>query len=205
MILSQALTQVLENKKLLIFDFDGTIADTSPLHSQAFYATLAPLGLSVCYSQIAGLRTAEAILNCFDHAGLGRPSSEDLQSLVVEKQRRVRQLISTSLQPLSRMDAFLRWAKTRYETVLVTSGSRQTVTLALNRLGYQHLFKTKIFAEDVKQSKPDPEGFMVALVAHNCLPKHALVFEDSDVGFQAATAASIDYVDVLNSRYGIYP
>lgn len=196
MIPSQALAQALVDKRLLIFDFDGTIADTSLLHAQAFADTLTPLGLSVCYSRIAGLRTAEAILSCFDDAGLDWPSPEVLQSLVGEKQRRVRQLISTSLEPLPRMDAFLHWAKARYQIALVTSGSRATVSLALRKLGYESFFQTVIFAEDVNSSKPDPEGFRLALQTHRCQPEHALVFEDSEAGFQAACNASIAFVDV---------
>jgi HAD superfamily hydrolase (TIGR01509 family) len=186
------------DKQLLIFDFDGTIANTSPLHAQAFADTLSPLGLSVCYSHIAGLRTAEAMLSCFDDAGLHRPSPEDLQYLVGEKQRRVRQLISTSLEPLPRMDAFLHWAKTRYQMALVTSGSRATVSLALRKIGYVSLFQTMIFAEDVNSSKPDPEGLRLALQAHRCQPKHALVFEDSEAGFQAAISANVRYINIID-------
>lgn len=196
MIPTPALASALEGKQLLIFDFDGTIADTSPLHAQAFADTLSPFGIAVCYSRIAGLRTAEAILSCFVDAGLDRPSPEDLQSLVREKQRRVRQLISALLEPLPRMDAFLHWAKTRYEMALVTSGSRATVSLALRKLGYVSLFQTMVFAEDVNSGKPDPEGFRLALEAHHCQPQWALVFEDSEPGFQAASNASLVFVDV---------
>ena len=190
------LSQALEGKELLIFDFDGTIADTSPLHAQAFAETLNPLGLSVCYPQIAGMKTAEALLRCFDSAGQERPSPNDLQVLVSKKQQRVQELIGILLEPLPHMNVFLSWAKTHYAMALVTSGSRATVTLALHKLGYESLFQTQIFAEDVKAGKPHPEGFLMALRAHDCHPRDALVFEDSEAGFQAAVVAELDFINV---------
>lgn len=201
--LSPALSKLLSGKQLLIFDFDGTIADTSPLHAQAFTETLAPFGIVVCYQHIAGLRTAEALLSCFDEAGLEPPTSCELKTLVNEKQQRVRELIQTSLQPIPPMDAFLRWAHTRYQMALVTSGSRETVGLALNKLNYQSLFKTQIFAEDVRAGKPDPEGFNLALKTQSCKAGQALVFEDSKAGFQAATAAKLDFVDINHPVYAL--
>ena len=51
----------LDGKRLLIFDFDGTLADTSPLHARAFVETLEPLGVPVYYPALAGLKTRDAI------------------------------------------------------------------------------------------------------------------------------------------------
>lgn len=198
---SRALLQALIGKELLIFDFDGTIADTSPLHAQAFAYTLAPLGISICYQSISGMRTADALMSCFKSSGLEPPSSSSLQLLVAQKQQRVQELIGLALEPLPQVSAFLSWLKPHYSMALVTSGSRSTVTLALDKLGYSSLFPLKIFAEDVKAGKPDPEGFLLALEFHKCVPQNALVFEDSEAGFQAAAAANLDFINVkqLNS------
>ena len=55
---------VLHGKRLLIFDFDGTVADTTPLHAEAFRQALSPLGVSVDYGRIAGMKTRDAIKQC---------------------------------------------------------------------------------------------------------------------------------------------
>ena len=201
---SHALLQALSGKELLIFDFDGTIADTSPLHAQAFVDILAPLGVSVCYDLIAGMRTADALLSCFECSGLEAPSSCDLQLLVAKKQQRVRELIGLLLEPLPQVSAFLSWAKPLYSMALVTSGSRATVTLALNKLGYSSLFPIRVFAEDVKVGKPDPQGFLVALHLHKCVPQNALVFEDSEAGFRAAAAANLDFINVKDPDFAFF-
>lgn len=58
------------------------------------------------------------------------------------------------------------------------------------------MFQALIFAEDVKDCNPDPEGLRLALQAHRCQPRQAMVFEDSVAGFQAAANVSFAFVDL---------
>jgi len=189
------LLEALRGKRLLIFDFDGTIADTTPLHAAAFSETLAPLGMTVHYPDIAGRKTADALRHCL--TGAGREFTEaDIMALTAEKQQRVRQMITQSLQPLPGVDEFLRWARPRYRLAMYTSGSRGTVSLALEKLGYTGWFDPLICADDVAFAKPDPEGFLTVLQITGIPASEALVFEDSDVGFLAASVAGLAYFDV---------
>ena len=194
--LSNYLEDRLTGKDLLIFDFDGTVASTTPLHNQAFIDTLSPFNMPVDYSSLAGLSTRDAITLSFNLAGRQPPNPHLLSTLIRKKQTRVRELISSYLLPTYHMHEFLQWAKSRFALALVTSGSRETVSLALSKLSYDTLFSTQIFAEDVETCKPDPEGFLLALKAHSCQPHRALVFEDSEAGLLAARNASLDVVDV---------
>lgn len=195
MTIQQQWRSKLEGKKLLVFDFDGTVADTSPLHAAAFARALEPFGVAVDYPAIAGMRTAEAMRRCFELAGQPFPEAS-LVDLVAGKQAAVRTAIRESLQPLPGVDAFLQWARPKHRLAMVTSGSRGTVGLALAVLGYEGWFDPLITAEDVRQSKPDPEGFLMALRICRCQPAEAMVFEDSDAGVNASLAAGIDCWDV---------
>lgn len=197
--LSPTLKSALVSKYLLIFDFDGTLADTSPLHQQAFSEVLSPLGLHTDYESIAGLSTADAILQVFNSEGLATPSPSLLNRLKAQKQARVRHLITHKLDPLPQVSSFLLWARPRFRMAIVTSGSRGTVQLALQKLGYLDLFDLVICSEDTASSKPNPEGLLKALHFFNCQPYDALVFEDSKAGFQAALNASIDFFDILRN------
>lgn len=189
------LAEALSGKRLLIFDFDGTLADTTPLHEQAFANTLAPLGLKADYPRLAGRRTADALLLCFSDARMPAPDDITLAALVAEKQRRVRALIAAALAPLPGVDEFLRWAQPRYRMALVTSGSRGTVELALQKLGWMGWFDPVLFAEDVAHAKPNPEGFLRVLDMTGFSAEEALVFEDSEAGFNAAAMASLACFD----------
>lgn len=189
------LTEALQGKRLLIFDFDGTVADTTPLHTAAFTEVLAPLGVAVDYPRIAGLKTLDAMLQCLN--GVGRTLDEaEIAALVAAKQQRARQMIGEALKPLPGVDGFLRWARPRYRLAMVTSGSRGTVNLALEKLGYTGWFDPLVCADDMARAKPDPEGFLQVLRMTGVPAEEALVFEDAEAGFLAAGAASLAYVDV---------
>lgn len=183
----------LRGKSLLIFDFDGTVADTSPLHAAAFVDVLGPLGVSVHYDLIAGMKTSDAILTCARAAGVELHPNQ-LSELVVAKQRLVRQLIERYLRPLPGVDAFLRWARPRYHLSMATSGSRGTVELALMKLGYDQWFDPLVCAEDVQRAKPHPDLFLRVLELTGYEPQDALVFEDSNKGITAALAANIQFI-----------
>ena len=184
----------LAGKRLLIFDFDGTVADTSPLHAMAFSKVLAPWGVVVNYPSIAGMRTLDAMRQCLAAQGRAVPEAE-LESLTREKQAEVRRLIAAGLAPLPGVDEFLQWARKGYRLAMVTSGSKQTVELSLEKLGYSGLFEPILCAEDVERSKPAPDGFLKCLALAEVPPGEALIFEDSEAGFVAARAAGVDYED----------
>ncbi len=185
----------LAGKRLLIFDFDGTLADTTPLHAAAFSAVLGPFGVPVDYARIAGMRTHEALLMCTRAAGIELREGL-LAELVMAKQAHVRERIATELRPLPGVDAFLRAVRGRLPLAIATSGSRTTVELSLTALGYAGWFDLVLCAEDVHHAKPDPEIFASILARTGCAPEDALVFEDAEAGFAAARAAGLAYVDV---------
>lgn len=189
------LVRLLQGRRLLIFDFDGTIADSSPLHEQAFREVLEPLGLSIDYTLLAGRATLDAVRHCF---ALNRREPDDvaqLAELARRKQERGRELIATQLIAFPAATALLAWVRPHHRLALVTSGSRGTIELALTRLGLAGWFDPVLTADDLDRAKPDPSGFLNAIRIAGVAPEEALVFEDSIVGFEAARSAGIEVVD----------
>jgi HAD superfamily hydrolase (TIGR01509 family) len=197
---SSRMRSLLAGKSVLIFDFDGTVAETTSLHARAFSETLAPFGVPVDYPSIAGLKTQDAIVRCL-RMGSRCETDFDLSALVAEKQRRARTLIARELMPIPAVEAFLVRARTCFRMALVTSGSRGTVTLALRKLGYEDWFDPIVCQEDVSRAKPAPDGFLKALAAIPSRPDQALAFEDSQFGFEAARAAGLAVVDAKSVRW----
>ena len=113
----------LEDKQLLIFDFDGTVANTTPMHAAAFKKVLSPLGIDVHYPCIAGMKTADALIYCASSHGL-ELTEDQIKELQIAKQSVVRELISIALEPLKDIDWFLDWATQKYHLAMATSGSR---------------------------------------------------------------------------------
>lgn len=187
-------------KRLLIFDFDGTLADTSPLHAEAFKDVLCPLGVQADYALLAGLRTQDALLLALRTAGIDEKGL-DLGTLVRAKQIRARELISQRLEPIPAVDKFLSWARRRCRLAICSSGSRGSIGLALEKLGYANWFDPIICADDVVQAKPDPEGYLKVLQLTGVNATEALVFEDSSTGVEAALRAGIETVDVTTTPF----
>lgn len=189
------LLKLLEGKRLLIFDFDGTLADTSEFHEAAFNAVLTPWGIRVNYPAIAGLRTHDALVASLSAAGLTLLES-DLRELALSKQACVREMIKEGLRSLPGVDEFLRWARPRFRLALYSSGSRGTVSLAMEKLGYTGWFDPLLCAEDVGRAKPDPEGFLKVLSMTGMNAEIAIAFEDSSAGLEAAQRAGLMFHDV---------
>ena len=201
--LTYELAKVLKGKQVLIFDFDGTIADTSPLHAAAFASVLSPLGLNLPYWSIAGMKTADAM--AFSAASCGQVlTTEKLNSLVTTKQKLVREMMQIHLVPLPGVDRFLRWAKQHYRLSVATSGSRQTVEFALEKLGYAEWFDPLICSGDVERSKPYPDLFLKVLEHTKSRSDNALVFEDSEAGILAAKNAGIAHIKINLDSWVIF-
>lgn len=195
MIPGPELAAAMVGKKLLIFDFDGTIADSSPLHEAAFKAVLEPLGITVDYPKLAGRATRDAVRLCYALAGQDVPDEATVERLAARKQSLGRELIAVQLEALPAAAALLDWARPRFPLALVSSGSRATIELSLDRLGRADWFAPIITADEVILAKPDPQGFLMALDHAGVSPEAALVFEDAESGFEAARRAGIDWVD----------
>jgi HAD superfamily hydrolase (TIGR01509 family) len=187
------LAQLLARKRLLIFDFDGTLVDSSPLHARAFAEVFAPHGIDVDYPRIAGMTTEAAVDRLAAEAGLALAPNER-ERLVGAKRERGRELIEHELEAIDGAPEFVRAAAGRFRLALCTSGSRPSVDAALARVKLAGCFDPLITAEDVTRGKPDPEMFRAALSRTGVAAGQALVFEDADSGVEAAKAADIDVV-----------
>ncbi len=192
--------RLLKGKALLIFDFDGTIADTSPLHAEAFSRTLRPLGLEPDYESIAGLKTSDALRKCWG-ANADGPSDQEIDCLVRTKQSIVRDLITEKLIELPGVSRFLRLARPQFQLAIASSGSKGTVGLALEKLGLENMFSAVLCAEDVVNAKPSPEIFLKALGQFSRRREEAIIFEDSESGLTAAKLAGIASHDIRTSGW----
>ena len=191
-------------KQLLIFDFDGTLVDSSPFHHQAFIEILKPWQMSVNYNDIKGLKSLDALIFLFKKNEIHVTPSQ-MNELVSKKQDISRMLMKKELMLSPTIKNFLLNASVHHQLAVVSSGSKKTVSETLAYLGIIHLFKQLICAEDVLHAKPHPEGFLMALKKMNIQHSSALVFEDSEVGFLAAKAAGLHFIDVnhFDWEYGI--
>jgi HAD superfamily hydrolase (TIGR01509 family) len=185
--------------KAYLFDCDGTIADSMPLHYVAWKKALGEWGCAfpedVFYAW-GGMPAAEIVATLSAQQGLAL----DAEAVAHRKELLYYELLP-ELQAVPEVleQIELNWSAGggRIPMAVVSGSTRESVTRSLELLGLLDRFDTLVCAGDYARSKPDPEPFLVAAARLNVAPHDCLVFEDTEMGVQAATAAGMASVKVL--------
>ncbi len=178
----------------LIFDCDGTLANTAPLHYQSMAGALRNQGYSISrewYDARVGLSRQDLFRDyeaCFkvsvDIAAASRRSQEIFAELAHQA------------KPIDRILAIARKHAGTVPMAVASGGDRDLVHATLAAIGARDLFDQVVTVSDVFQGKPAPDLFLEAAKRLRVRPAECLVFEDSDEGLEAARRASMKAVDV---------
>jgi beta-phosphoglucomutase len=172
----------------VLFDLDGVLIDSEPLHEEAKRRVFDHFGIVVpetVYDRFKGRTDAEVLAYAAEHHADGRVSTQDL----VERKREEFWRLLDGLAPIDGAEAFVEAAAARYRIGLCTSASRHTRELAFDPLGWEEHFEAFVTAEDVTCSKPDPEPYRLVAEKLGVAPERCLVVEDSLSGVRSARAA----------------
>ncbi len=181
-------------KTAVIFDFDGTIADTLHLHEAAFEEALKEYPLVYTYGDYAGMSTRKAISLIFS-ANQQELAPDQLLMLTKKKQLAANALYRQAIAFMPGAEDLIRLLYDKnFRLFVASSGSHMNVHAGLEALGILHLFAGVVTADDVEQAKPHPEIFLKILEQYNIPAMHAVIIEDAVSGLQAAAAAGIDAV-----------
>ena len=177
-----------------LFDCDGTIADSMPLHYRAWKKALAEWNCEFeqeLFYAWGGMPVAEIISTLNQRHGLSMP--------VEVVARRKEDLYFELLPQLKAVPEVLEYIESEHGRVpfaVVSGSTRESVTASLVSLNLLDRFETLVCAGDYKESKPDPEGFLLAAARLGVAPEACLVFEDTEMGIQAARDAGMASVRV---------
>jgi HAD superfamily hydrolase (TIGR01509 family) len=186
-------------QKALLFDIDGTLADTDALHLAAFNQIFGPRG------HIFDRARASKELMGFSNASIGeRFLSEEPpeRRLVImdEKEAAFRSLVAGKIKPLpGLMQLLARADRAGVPMVAVTNAPRLNAEMLLTGLGISNRFKAIVIGDELAHGKPHPMPYLEGLRAVKAAPQLALAFEDSRSGVQAASAAGITTVGIRTS------
>jgi HAD superfamily hydrolase (TIGR01509 family) len=181
-----------------LFDFDGTLVDSAALHAWAFreaLAVAAPRSLPAFdYEALKGIPTRTAFLQ------LGVEADGALKWCVAQKQKLYRDAVRAGrLKKYSGAHALLEAVlEAGGANYLVTSGSADTVNLALDELGFRIFFAGIITANDTSAGKPDPEPYAACLRRFALRVGEAVAIEDAPSGVAAAKATGLRVIGVHN-------
>ena len=181
--------------KAYLFDCDGTIVDSMPLHYVAWKTVLAEWGCQFdeeLFYAWGGMPVAEIIAALNVRQGLSMPAGE-----IARRKEGMYYSILPELKAVPEVLEHIHKSHGKIPFAVVSGSTRDSVTRSLQTLGILDRFETLVCAGDYTKSKPDPEPFLIAAGRLGVKPEDCLVFEDTEMGIQAATAAGMASVKVL--------
>ena len=174
----------------LLFDLDGTLADTDPVHFAAFNALLGESGRSLTHEQYkhSVLGGANALIMQWLFPDLDRSRHVEL----ADRKEVLFREQSGHLEPLDGLTALIEEAEGQGAKVgVVTNAPRLNAEHMLTVLGLQRLLPTVVVGEEIARSKPDPLPYLTGLERIGCPAERTIAFEDSVSGVTAACAAGL--------------
>lgn len=194
----------------VIFDFDGVIVDTEPIHYQAFQQILAPLGLGYSWEAYQetymGYDDRDAFREAYSAAGQ-RIDDSYLQAIIQQKAELFDTIISNGVTPYPGVINLIKdLAKSNIPMAICSGALKSDIIPILQQLDITEYFTSIITAEDVVQSKPHPASYLYAKAAlincfhHlNTMSNQIAAIEDTPAGIASAKGADLRVIAVTNS------
>ena len=179
----------------LIFDCDGTLADTMPAHYKAWLALLDRYGIPFPeprFYAMGGMPTASIIRVLAGEVGV---VVTDVDAMVLEKERTFLTYLD-AVAPIAPVVSIAAAHRGKLPIAVASGGYRETITRTLDQLGIRLWFDAVVTAEDTARHKPEPDVFLEAARRLGAPPVACVVFEDTDIGLEAARRAGMKGVDV---------
>jgi HAD superfamily hydrolase (TIGR01509 family) len=177
-----------------IFDCDGTLADSMPVHYGAWADTVQKYGGQIpeeLFYNLGGWPSRKMV----EHLNKLFGTSLDPDLIASEKEQLYLQRIDT-IRPIPEVADFARQVAAFAKISVASGGILPVVTKTLEAIGFKNLFSVIVTSEQVRQGKPFPDMFLEAAHRMGVEPSACLVLEDSPAGFEASRAAGMDYVVV---------
>jgi beta-phosphoglucomutase-like phosphatase (HAD superfamily) len=178
----------------IIFDCDGTLADTMPLHWRAWQVIARRHRFSLSESRFYSLGGVPAreilkVLRAEQRLGF------DPLAVAHEKEAEYLPLIA-QVEPINTVVGVAREHFGRIPLAVASGGTRDIIEQVLEHLDIRHLFQAIVTSEDVTRQKPAPDIFLEAALRLGVPPQFCRAYEDTDLGMQAIRAAGMEAVDV---------
>ncbi|MEM7648773.1 MAG: HAD-IA family hydrolase [Cyanobacteria bacterium P01_A01_bin.70] len=184
----------------VLFDLDGTLANTDPIHLEVWREILEPHGYTVddaFFKQKISGRLNEHLTKEL----LPQLTPEEGKQLGIDKEAWFRELAANQLARMPGFDELYDWIKEQgLKTAVVTNAPRANAEFVLQVLALETAFDFVLIAGDLPRSKPDPLPYQTALERFAIIAAEAIVFEDSHTGIQSAVAAQIPTVGVASTH-----
>jgi beta-phosphoglucomutase len=176
--------------KLIIVDLDGTLFDTKDVNYHAYRDAVAPYGYEIDYKYYCEFCNGRHYLDFLPQ--ITTTDKQILTQMHHDKKEAYRKHLDKAIPNRGLVEILLAMRGV-YKIALVTTASRQNTEDILNQFELKKLFDLILTQDDIAKSKPDPEGFLKAMDFFGAAPEETIIFEDSEVGLEAAERSGAFY------------
>lgn len=180
----------------IIFDCDGTLVDSMPVHYEAWILTLRRYGLDLSEDEfyaLGGWPTLQVAEHVIKRAGLDL----DIAAIAIEKESEFERHLHL-VEAIPPVIAVAHDHHGKIPLAVATGGMRHICEGLLKSADLRHLFETVVTCEDVTRHKPAPDIYLEAARRLQVQPELCLAYEDTDPGIAAAQNAGMQVIDVRN-------
>jgi beta-phosphoglucomutase family hydrolase len=178
----------------IIFDCDGTLADTMPMHWRAWQVITARHGLHFPqdrFYSLGGVPSRDILRMLCAEQGVR------LDALLVAREKEAEYLpLIAQVEPINIVVGAAREHYGKIPLAVASGGTRRTIEQVLEHLDIRHLFQAVVTSEEVAHQKPAPDIFLEAARRIGIPPQFCRAYEDTDLGVKAIRAAGMEAVDV---------
>lgn len=190
----------------VLFDIDGTICDSDPIHYYAFREMLLEMGFNngvpitedFFVEKISGKHNEDIgpiLFPDWDH--------EKAMKWMDDKEAMFRRLASEQLTAVNGLHKLCKWVEDHgLKRAAVTNAPRPNAELMISKLGLKDFFQLLIVGSECKRAKPFPDPYLRALEEFKASPDHTFIFEDSVAGIKAGVAAGMPVVGLTTRNPG---
>jgi len=189
--------------KALLFDLDGTLADTATVNAMAYAAALAEVGVQVDLGHLIQIASGRNWRQFLPPLLLISGIAADPAAIADRKKIFYADMIK-HVEINTALIMLLTASRPLHKTALVTTASGSNVKAILDYHGLAGLFDIIVTGDDVTRHKPDPEAYLLACRVLNLLPAHCIAFEDSDIGVASAEAAGVAVIRVVFQKAHVF-
>jgi HAD superfamily hydrolase (TIGR01509 family) len=183
--------------RALVFDCDGTLADTMPIHYVAWRAMLAEHGLVLTEEQFyaqAGMASVASIVSLAAEQGVPLADGQAI-TMAADKERRYLASLD-EVRPIASVVAIAQRHRGTMPMAVASGAERYVLEHTLRTIDVLHWMDAIVAADDTERHKPHPDPFLEAARRLGVEPEACTVFEDADLGIEAARSAGMHVVDV---------
>lgn len=174
--------------KLIMVDLDGTLFDTREVNYLAYREAMAPWGYEMDYTYYCESCDGRCYLDFLP--SITTDDNQQLNEIHERKKELYRNYLSVA-RPNTALINLLTICSENCRIALVTTASNRNAHDILDKFGITKLFDLIIAGDEVKNAKPDPEGYIKAMQYFGVRAEECVIFEDSDIGFSAARRAGV--------------